>query len=467
MERRGGKRSTRFVPLALAMLTTASHGCFSLQNPYDQALCKAGCPNGQHCFAGRCVVATDGGPSDALLGDAPATCNNNDNLDPGEQCDGDKLGGASCATLGYLAGSLSCSDRCTFQGCSLQVLGTASALAASGNVQREPSAATLNGQFTIVWQEQAASGGILFAARLSKLGQLLDSQPLRFCASESVRSSASIASGDGSYAVVWQEIVAGNTKLAGAILPLTLSPANCHQSLLSTSTDPQRPALLPRALGFELLWDAATAGAKRAAFSAQRNSDLTSKDVPTEINTDAGDQISIRAVATAAGARFAVWQNAGAGQWDIGGALSATSVTPLTIAQTAATETVPDVATSGQDVLVVWRAEQSGDQAIFARGYRADGTPQGQALIVDSWAQSVVSAPRVRYFNGEFWLAWVRGTTLHLQRVDANGQLKASRVTLRQGVAVDGLALTAMPDALLVAWGEGQPAQIYRQVISR
>ena len=41
-------------------------------------------------------------------------CNNNEKKDPGEQCDGSDLGGATCASLGFTGGTLSCNTNCVF-----------------------------------------------------------------------------------------------------------------------------------------------------------------------------------------------------------------------------------------------------------------------------------------------------------------------------------------------------------------
>jgi formylglycine-generating enzyme required for sulfatase activity len=48
----------------------------------------------------------------AAAGEA-LTCGNGA-IDPGEQCDGDQLGGATCESLGYNAGPLRCGDDCQF-----------------------------------------------------------------------------------------------------------------------------------------------------------------------------------------------------------------------------------------------------------------------------------------------------------------------------------------------------------------
>jgi hypothetical protein len=42
------------------------------------------------------------------------TCNNNGVRDAGEACDGTSLGGATCVTLGFTGGTLSCTASCAF-----------------------------------------------------------------------------------------------------------------------------------------------------------------------------------------------------------------------------------------------------------------------------------------------------------------------------------------------------------------
>jgi hypothetical protein len=45
--------------------------------------------------------------------DVQSLCGNG-NIDSGEECDGSDLGGASCSSLGFAGGSLSCNSNCTF-----------------------------------------------------------------------------------------------------------------------------------------------------------------------------------------------------------------------------------------------------------------------------------------------------------------------------------------------------------------
>jgi hypothetical protein len=74
-----------------------------------------------HHFGG-CL--NSGGRSDLILGQIGSqigTCTSGSNpncgngaLDAGEQCDGTNLGGASCSSLGFPGGTLSCTAACTF-----------------------------------------------------------------------------------------------------------------------------------------------------------------------------------------------------------------------------------------------------------------------------------------------------------------------------------------------------------------
>src|SRR5262249_23164138 len=45
--------------------------------------------------------------------DCPSLCGNG-TIDPGEQCDTLALGGATCASLGFTSGGLTCAKDCTF-----------------------------------------------------------------------------------------------------------------------------------------------------------------------------------------------------------------------------------------------------------------------------------------------------------------------------------------------------------------
>lgn len=58
-----------------------------------------GCPAGQGCSGGQCVE------------DSPC---GNGSIDPGEQCEGNDLGGATCSSIDFDGGELGCKADCTF-----------------------------------------------------------------------------------------------------------------------------------------------------------------------------------------------------------------------------------------------------------------------------------------------------------------------------------------------------------------
>ncbi|GEM_PF-3156708 len=60
---------------------------------------------------GDSATQVDVGPVDA--GPPPNPCGNG-KIDPGEQCDGDKLGGKNCGDFNYPTGELGCSGKCVF-----------------------------------------------------------------------------------------------------------------------------------------------------------------------------------------------------------------------------------------------------------------------------------------------------------------------------------------------------------------
>jgi len=58
---------------------------------------ECGCPVGETLIGGSCVKVEK-------------SCNNNNKIDPGEQCDGADLGGKTCASGNFAGGTLSCSN---------------------------------------------------------------------------------------------------------------------------------------------------------------------------------------------------------------------------------------------------------------------------------------------------------------------------------------------------------------------
>ena len=77
-------------------LTACSGSCVKIQtDDFNCGKCGTVCPLGQFCSSGVCVKACGNGKIDA-----------------GEQCDGAKLGGKTCTSLGYYGGTLSCGSSC-------------------------------------------------------------------------------------------------------------------------------------------------------------------------------------------------------------------------------------------------------------------------------------------------------------------------------------------------------------------
>jgi hypothetical protein len=72
------------------------------------------CEAGYQQRGSRCEEALDAGVADAYV----PGCGSG-RIDTGERCDGEDLGGATCAGLGFGGGTLACEDDCTFdtRGC--------------------------------------------------------------------------------------------------------------------------------------------------------------------------------------------------------------------------------------------------------------------------------------------------------------------------------------------------------------
>ncbi|HKZ34039.1 MAG TPA: hypothetical protein VJ142_02275 [Candidatus Nanoarchaeia archaeon] len=71
-------------------------------------------PPNDYCGDDICDPAEENATTCAYdCGPPPPTCGNGA-LETGEQCDGNSLGGQTCSGLGFVAGTLSCTDSCTF-----------------------------------------------------------------------------------------------------------------------------------------------------------------------------------------------------------------------------------------------------------------------------------------------------------------------------------------------------------------
>jgi len=94
--------------------TTCPQDCGA--NPCGDGVCAASeslssCPTDCYCTNGTCDTGENATicPQDCTT---PPTCGNGA-LDTGEACDGNNLGGKTCATQGFTGGTLSCNANCT------------------------------------------------------------------------------------------------------------------------------------------------------------------------------------------------------------------------------------------------------------------------------------------------------------------------------------------------------------------
>lgn len=73
------------------------------------------CDEGLVCVLGSCLTDYDDTETGVDSGetDGPSDCGNGQ-IDPGEDCDGGALAGASCVSLGWDRGTLSCGGDCQF-----------------------------------------------------------------------------------------------------------------------------------------------------------------------------------------------------------------------------------------------------------------------------------------------------------------------------------------------------------------
>jgi len=69
------------------------------------------CTDGYECYQSQldCTVY----PATCCCVVSTTQCSNG-NIDPGEQCDGNDLGGKTCQDFGFTGGTLSCNSNCTF-----------------------------------------------------------------------------------------------------------------------------------------------------------------------------------------------------------------------------------------------------------------------------------------------------------------------------------------------------------------
>jgi hypothetical protein len=115
---------------ALVVAAATSGGCdwvWPFDGPYDPWRCQPACSANERCVNGRCLPTEDGSIADGSAGDGgaldsaadqqvpppPPNCGNS-KLDPGEPCDGTKLGGKNCTSFGFDDGLLACTMQCQY-----------------------------------------------------------------------------------------------------------------------------------------------------------------------------------------------------------------------------------------------------------------------------------------------------------------------------------------------------------------
>jgi hypothetical protein len=331
----------------------------------------------------------------------------------------------------------------------------------SGANRAQASAASAHSgtQFMTVWTD-LRDGEVrsMFGARVTAGAAVMDGAGVQLGKGYDRHTSPTITRTPSIWSVMWAasraadyDAVHVRYNSSGVQLdatPVTVSAAPASQ--LPTSAIYAGTSLLA-------VWTDSRGGAGRDIYGARLNP-TTGLPLDAEgfaISTAAGDQAGAE-IASNGTTSLVVWQDRGAGNFDIHGALLAadgTIVTPdFVVCAATGDQTRPTVAydpTNGA-YLVAW-ADPSANAANGTTDIRAARVSAAGALL-DASCGAVISAapgsqlsPDIAFASGRFFIAWED------RRTDTNGDIYGARVSLAGGAITvqdpSGLAISAVASA--------------------
>ena len=382
------------------------------------------------------VSVFDGPPVDLPPNTDAKGCGNGA-LDPGEPCDGDRLGGKTCHGLGYAGGALACGAGCTLDtsGC-VKVLDKGDfPVTTATKIQGAPEVATDGSDYLVVWHDERNGTRDVYGARVGANGKVVDTAGLAISTITKPQSYPRVAFGKSSYLVVWYgfdssndwDVYGARVSPGGTILDST--------SIAITSAKHQQhhPAVASDGTDFFVVWaDIRSAtysdiyGARVSAAGA-----VVTKDVV--ISNASGDQ-SVPRLARGGSTYLVVWRDGRSTTRDIYAARvssdgAVVDKVGIPVAVAADVQDYPAVASDGANqFLVVWDDKRSGkDLDIYGARVSAKGTVLDPGGFPIGKAAGNQDHPAVSYTGQQYLVTWsdISGSSAAIRgaRVSTGGKV--------------------------------------------
>ncbi len=380
------------------------------------------------------------GSSDGPPGDGPKTdakgCGNG-KLDPGEPCDGDKLGGKTCTSQGYAGGALACS------GCALDTSGCVKVLdkgdtpvTKAAGIQSFPEVATDGNDYLVIWQDMRNGHRDIYGARVGANGKVVDTAGLAISTLGKTQSYPRVAYGKSSYLVVWYGFDASNdwdiygarVSAGGTIID------SAGITITSVKHQQHAPAVSSNGTDWLVVW---------TDFRSTTHSDIygTRISASGKVNTKnglvisnaTGDQ-SVPRLARGGSMYLVVWRDGRGTSRDIYAARVSSYDTVfdkggIPVAVAAGIQDHPAVASDGvNQFLVVWDDKRSGKDAdIYGARVSANGSVIDPGGFPICKAAGLQDMPAVTYTGKGYLVTWsdAGGSSAAIRgaRVSAGGKV--------------------------------------------
>ncbi|MEO0080991.1 MAG: hypothetical protein ABIL25_01705 [candidate division WOR-3 bacterium] len=335
--------------------------------------------------------------------------------------------------------------RVTPQG---QVLDTAGlVVAAVANEQWNPAAAFDGTNYLVAWEDyRSGEYADIYAARISPTGTVLDALPLLLVADPEDQNRVAVAFDGTNYLVVWEDErqVSNDDVYACRVTPRGAVLDSGGLAVSAWSDDEEGPALTRGGTNCLVVWED-NRNDSRDVYGARVAPDGTVLD-PDGIPISTMTGLQWRPDIAFDGTNWlAVWQDSRSGQYDIYAARVAQSGTILDpdgipICTAPQSQWSPQVAFDGTRYLVVWEDPRNGTYHVYGARVTTDGTvldPNGFCIAGGTTTKTNVA---VGWDGNDFLVVWADERSGETQ-----ADIYGARVT-GQGAVLDSFPIVRQPD---------------------
>ncbi len=345
----------------------------------------------------------------------------NGKLDPGEQCDKTVPPAATCTTLGFTAGTVSCRTDCAMSTLGCHEVEDPGGIKIGADKGSSFAAVASNGKdFLVAWVRSSG----LYAARVDASGKVLDTTPIYLGVNGGVGYPfPAVAFGGSNYLVVWQ---IGKYLVARRVTPQGKALDGLGIPIHAPSHNGKSPALAFDGTNFLLVWSD-NRGPGVAIYATRISTAgkvLESK--PLRVNQFYKHERTNPAVAFD-GTNFMVVYDGNTfnktNKYDLWANRLSTSLgvldkTDIHVSASLGNQELPSVAFGKTNFMVVWIDDRTGTR--FTGGARV--TKTGKVLdpngLMAGHSQNCCDPPGLGHDGQHFFVTWVRNAKAYHQRTE-------------------------------------------------